>query len=230
MFHHFFVCGIEDIAHSIVEAGQYSLEFERKGHYLHMYVRFLRFCKEEFLCKVYVSRSGLLVKDIEGELGSLSRFLSAVSSEPDIVACSGVPLSFIETIDKSPLFKRSLQYPYRFDGFNLEKLMHKRSYSVFGRIDFFSVMRQLLVSLGGSLDEAWAVSSPELSKVIILVCLLLLVVIYHIGKTSFFLSGHSDWRSRCANSPYSVHRATFKLEADRKVFNSKLSTSRVSGC
>ena len=48
--------------------------------------------------------------------------------------------------------------------------MHKRSYSVFGRIDFFSVMRQLLVSLGGSLDEAWAVSSPELSKVIIPDC------------------------------------------------------------
>ena len=227
MFHHFFVCGIEDIAQSIIESGQYSLEFERKGHYLHMYVRFW---KEEFLCKVYVCRSGLLVKDIEGELGSLSRFMSAVSSEPDIVACSGVPLSFIETIDKSPMFKRSLQYPYRFDGFNLEKLMHKRSYSVFGRIDFFSVMRQLLVSLGGSLDEAWAVSSPELSKVIIPVRFASTRCHISYSQNVLLLSGHSDWRSRCANSPHFVYRATYKLEAYHRVFDSKLSTSRMSGC
>ena len=162
IFHHFFVCGLEDISTCVLESGRFSLEFERRGHYLEMHVRFW---KQETLCKVFVCRSGLFNKDIEGELGSLSRFLSAVSTEPDIVACSGCPLSFIQTVDKSPIFKHAVQFPYRFDNLKLEKLMHKKSFSVFGRIDFFSVMKQLLVSLGGSLEESWTLSTPELSKV-----------------------------------------------------------------
>ena len=43
--------------------------------------------------------------------------------------------------------------------------MHKSKYSVFGQIDFFSVLQALVVSLGGSLTEEWAMRSPELTKV-----------------------------------------------------------------
>ena len=63
---------------------------------------YARFWKERSLCEVYVCRSGLLIKDIEGKLGSLPRFMSVVSVDSDIVACSGVPVSFVQTIDKTP--------------------------------------------------------------------------------------------------------------------------------
>ena len=43
--------------------------------------------------------------------------------------------------------------------------MHKGSYSVFGKIDFFSVLQALLVSLGGSQTEDWVLESPELQRV-----------------------------------------------------------------
>ena len=148
----------------IIEHGQYSLEFEKRGLYVHLFVRFWHF---ECLCRVYVCRSGIANKNLEGELGSFSRLLSAISTEADVVAYSGCSQIFGETLDKSPFFKHGVQYPFRFDEFNLEKMMHKKSYSVFGRIDFFSVLRQLLVSLGGCLEEQWTISAPELSKVVI---------------------------------------------------------------
>ena len=53
----------------------------------------------------------------------------------------------------------------RFEHFSLSRLMHKTSYSVFGKIDFFSVLQALMASLGGSLLEDWVVRSPELTKV-----------------------------------------------------------------
>ena len=46
--------------------------------------------------------------------------------------------------------------------------MHKKGYSVFGKIDFFSVLQFIVVSLGNSLDLDWVLLSPELSKVGIL--------------------------------------------------------------
>ena len=153
---------MEDMSKHTIETGMFAVEFERKGHYYHLYIRFW---SDSVLSRVYVCRSGVANPDIEGRLGSLSRLLSAISTEPDIVACSGCPLSFIQTIDKSPYFSHAVQYPFRFDLFDLEKMMHKKSFSVLGRIDFFSVMRQLLVSLGGSLEETWTISTPELSKV-----------------------------------------------------------------
>ena len=38
-------------------------------------------------------------------------------------------------------------------------------YSVFGRIDFFSVLKYLVVSLGGSLDMDCVLLAPEIFKV-----------------------------------------------------------------
>ena len=43
--------------------------------------------------------------------------------------------------------------------------MHKRSYSVFGKIDFFSVLQAPLVSLGGSQAEDWVLEPTELQRV-----------------------------------------------------------------
>ena len=37
-------------------------------------------------------------------------------------------------------------------------MMRKPTYSVFGRIDFFSVLKSLLVSLGSAADGDWAIT------------------------------------------------------------------------
>ena len=117
MFHHLFVCGMDDISNTINGAGQYSLVFEKKA----IICPCTSACGRKTFRAKFTCSSALLDQDIEGELGSFARFLSAVSSEPDFVACSGVPHSFIQTFDKSAFFKRSVQYLYRFDNLNLDK-------------------------------------------------------------------------------------------------------------
>ena len=60
---------------------------------------------------------------------------------------------------------QGVQSCFRFEQLSLPTLMHKSKYSVFGQIDFFPVLQALMVSLGGSLTEEWAMRSPELTKV-----------------------------------------------------------------
>ena len=125
----------------------------------------IKFWKGSELCRVFVCRSSRLTTDVTGELGSLSRLLSAVSTKPGIVACSGCHPDLPRTIDESGYYNQGVQSCPRFEHFSLACLMHKTSYSVFGKIDFFSVLQALMVSLGGSLMEDWVIRSPELTKV-----------------------------------------------------------------
>ena len=118
-------------------------------------------------CTVVVCRSGLPSTDLIGELGSLARLFSVISTiSADIVTCSGCPSVLIRTIDEVPTSTSTVQSCFRFSQLNIStKFMHKSSYSVFGHIDFFSVLRGLVISLGGSLQEDWVQQSPELSRV-----------------------------------------------------------------
>ena len=122
----------------------------------------LRFWKGRELCRVTVCRSGLPSSDLVGELGSLARLFSVVSTKADIVACSGCPAELLRTIDEMPTTTRAVQ---SFSQLDLPHLMHKLSYSVFGHIDFFSVLKGLVISLGSSLREDWVQRSPELVRV-----------------------------------------------------------------
>ena len=125
----------------------------------------VRFWKGEELCRVLVCRNGLPSSELTGELGSVSRLLSVVSTRTDIVGCSGCPVDLLSTIDQSLFFTRGLQSCFRFEQVDLPRLMHKLNYSVFGHIDFFSVLNGLVISLGGSLTTDWIQRSPELTRV-----------------------------------------------------------------
>ena len=138
----------------------FAIEFEDRGPNRYMT---LRYWEGQNLHRVLICRSQLPATDLTGELGSLSRLLSVVSTKADIVACSGSSVDLLRTID--PLFSRAVQSCFRFDQLNLSKKMHKTSYSVFGHIDFFSVLRGLVISLGGSHSEDWYQRSPELVQV-----------------------------------------------------------------
>ena len=136
------------MAEQIAATQCFGLEYELVGVNRLMSVRFW---KGDSLCRVFVCRSGLPTPDLTGELGSLSRFLSVVSTKADVVACSGFPVELICTIDRCALFSRAVQSCFRFE--HLQTMMHKPTYRVFGRIDFFSVLKSLLVSLGSATGE-----------------------------------------------------------------------------
>ena len=91
--------------------------------------------------------------------------MAVFSTSPNIVSCSGSTLETIQIVDDSPINEHGLQRPLRFADFSIAKLMHKESYSVFGRIDFHSVLQYLIVFLGGCLDQDWTLLTPVLAKV-----------------------------------------------------------------
>ena len=153
---------MEDIAEQVTSEQCFALEFERQKAFRFMSVRFW---KGTELCRVFVCRSALPSADLTGELGCLACLLSVTSTRIDIVASSGEPAGLIQTLNQSPYFNRGIQTCFRFDSLDLPDLMHKQSYSVFGKIDFFSVLQALLVSLGNSQAETWALKSPNLSRV-----------------------------------------------------------------
>ena len=153
---------MHDIADHISSSQFVALEFEDEGASRFMS---LRSWKGQHLCRVVICRSGLPSTDLTGELGSLARLLSVVSTKADIVACYGSPSELIRTLDDFPTSSRAVQSCFRFSQLSLPKLMHKSSYSVFGHLDFFSVLRGLVISLGGSSQDDWVQRSPELAKV-----------------------------------------------------------------
>ena len=162
MFHHYFGCLLKDLSEQLLTTGQFALEFETSGQFRYAYIRFW---KGDSLVKVFMCRYGLQSPPLAGEMRVLSRVLSEVSTKPQLVACSGSPCDFIQTVDESGLFQRAIHSFFRFDTVDLQSIMQRDAYSVFARIDFFSVMQGLIVSLGGSLFLSWILECPELSKV-----------------------------------------------------------------
>ena len=167
LFHHIFVRLLDDLGQYIVAEGQFAIEFELKGLFLFMHVRFWR---DNQLCRVVLKRTGRTGGQTQAEKHLFSSLLGAISTRPSPVCASGCSLDFVQDLDESPLFTLGVQSFKRFDEVSLAKLMHKDNYSVFGRIDFFSTLKYLVVSLGGSLDMECVLLSPELSKVRALHC------------------------------------------------------------
>ena len=81
------------------------------------------------------------------------------------LCCGGADSDFIKALDRDPTRKAGVQYPFCLSPVQVEKLMHKPSFSVMGKIDVFSMLRTLLVRLSGMLDEPWLQSTPHLRKV-----------------------------------------------------------------
>ena len=151
-----------DIADQVTAEQCFGIEYEDNG--LNRFLT-VRFWKGQSLCRVLICRSGLPASGISGELGSLARLLSVVSTRADVVACSGVPVELLQTLDQSPHFVRGVQSCFRFEQLSLSKLMQKTSYNVFGHIDFVSVLKALMISLGNSLSEDWMQRSSTLTQV-----------------------------------------------------------------
>ena len=95
VFQHVFNCAMSDIADHISTSQCFALEFEDEGASRFMS---LRYWKGQHLCRVVICHSGLPTTDLTGELVSLTRILSAVSTKADIVACFGCPPDLVRTL------------------------------------------------------------------------------------------------------------------------------------
>ena len=162
IFHHIFLCGISDIAYQVKATGQYSLEFETQGTYSFVSIRFW---KGESLNVVRLLRYRTASEPAAGFLLALSRLLSAISAQPQIVSVSGCPAELIPLLERSCFFQKGIEYPFRFDALSLLSMMHERWGSVFGSISFFSQLKFLITFLDGCGGQPWAALMPEFVRV-----------------------------------------------------------------
>ena len=101
---------------------------------------------------------------VKGNVSMIGQLLSVVSMGPTIVRCGGADSDLIKALDRDPTRKAGVQYPFSLNPVQVEKLMHKPSFSVMGKIDMFSMLRTLLVHLSAMLDEPWVQSTRYLRK------------------------------------------------------------------
>ena len=157
-----FVELVTDIATQINANGEYSVEFACNDVYM---LAFVRFWRGDELCRVFLKRTGRLQAPTEADICLISYIMGAFSTSPRLISCTGCSMRTIELLDVSPYSTFSVQSPPRFEELSLPQLMHRKSQSVFGRVDFFSTLRYLVTSLGGCLELGWALLSPQLSRV-----------------------------------------------------------------
>ena len=112
IFHQFFVYLLKDLGHHLLTTGQFALGFEEVGQFKRV---FIRFWKDDSLVKAFSCRYCLQSPPLADEMKSLSKILSAVSIKPHMVAVSGCPSDFIQTVDDSGAFQHTLQSPFRFE-------------------------------------------------------------------------------------------------------------------
>ena len=162
LFHHIFQQIIPHLGNEILTSGQYAVEFEPQGVFLQLYVRFW---KGDRLCRVYLARTGRTTGQTSAEIRLVATLLAGISCEAELVCCSGATHGLVQLLDRTTFRRHGVQRPTLFDEIAIKKLMHKDSYSVFGRIDFFSVMQYLVICLSGTLQMEWTLFTPELTKV-----------------------------------------------------------------
>ena len=132
----------------------------------------MRFWKNDSLVRVLLCRFSCIGEYPKGHVGSLARILSAFSTRPSLVGCSGCPLDLLELLMKSKLFEKGIVRPFRFESVKFTTLLPNPTPCVFGNINFYSVIQYLVVFLGGARQQPWLVESPELLKVVYIFFLL----------------------------------------------------------
>ena len=146
----------------IAREGAFSIEF-----FVESRRRTLSLCfweDKRFLC-LPMLHCGRNVPPTKSYIDLVSRLLSAISGDATIICCGGSSADFLKVLDKSPAQKAGVQYPFSLTPVQFERLLHKPSFSVMGRVDMCSMLRALLLRLNGLLDERWVQSTQYLRMV-----------------------------------------------------------------
>ena len=162
LLHHCFVRLLKHLAAILGREKVYSLEFQSTTTRRNLS---FSFWEGRELVTMTIAHCGRDVPVMKSTVLLSSELLSAMSTEPRIVCCGGSSLEFIKALDKAPSQKAGIQYPFSLSPMHVEKLMHKPSFGVMGKIDMFSMLRTLLIRLAGLLDERWTQSLQYFRKV-----------------------------------------------------------------
>ena len=95
----------------------------------------------------------------------MSRLLNAISGDATISCCGGSSADFVKVLDMSLDREADVQYPFTLTPLQFERLLHKPTFNVMGRIDICSMLRALLLRLNGLLDERLVQSTQYFRKV-----------------------------------------------------------------
>ena len=156
LLHHCFVRLLKHLAAILGREEVYSLEFQITTTRRNLSITFW---EGRELVTMTIAHCGRDVPVMKSTVLLCSQLLSAVSTEQRIICCGGSSLEFIKALDKAPSQKSGIQYPFSLSPMHVEKLMHKPSFRVMGKIDMFSMLRALLIRLSGLLDENWTQST-----------------------------------------------------------------------
>ena len=156
LLHQLFLELVKHVSSVIAREGAYSIEF-----FVDSRRRTLSLCFWEgkrFLC-LPMLHCGRDVPPTKSYIDLVSRLLSSISGDATIICCGGSSADFVKVLDKSPGRKAGVQYPFSLTPVQFERLLHKPSFSVMGRIDMCSMLRALLLRFNGLLDERWVQST-----------------------------------------------------------------------
>ena len=160
--HHCFGVLLKHIAVVLEREKVYSLEFTTTSVRRKLSISFW---DERDLVTMAIAQCGREFPSVKISVLLCSQLLRAISLGPTIICCAGGSADFLKALDNAPNQKVGLQYPFNLLPVQIEKLMHKPSFSVMGKIDMFSMVRTLLVRLSGLLDEKWTQSTQYFRKV-----------------------------------------------------------------
>ena len=162
LLHHCFVVSLKHIAVVLDREKVYSLEFTTTSVRRKLSISFWE--GKDLVTKT-IAQCGRDVPSVKSSVLLCSQLLNAFSLDHIIICCGGGSADFNKALDKAPSQKAGIQYPFNFLPLQVEKLIHKPSFSVMGKIHMFSMVRTLLVRLFGLLDEKWTQSTLCFRKV-----------------------------------------------------------------
>ena len=93
LFHQLFMQMLDDLVQYVVANGYYAIEFQQKGAFLFIHLRFWR---ENQLCGVLIKRTGRVGRLVKAEVGLLGSLLAAISTRPSLVCCNGSFLDLVQ--------------------------------------------------------------------------------------------------------------------------------------
>ena len=133
-----------------------------------------------------------------GYIELMSRVLSAISADATVICCGGSSAKFVKFSDNFGR-KTGVQYPLTLllrSQESFERLLHKPSFSLMGRIDMGSMLRTFLLRLSGLLHERWEHSTQFFRRVRIRTNFLLSPWEYIFGMIFSCFVGLGKWKIR----------------------------------
>ena len=159
ILHQLFMELMRHIADVIGREGVFSLELYSSAVRRSFSLCFL---EAKNLVMMALTHCGRDVPVVKGNASMVGQLLSVVSTGPTFLCCGDADSDSFKALDRDPTLKAGVQYPFSLNPVQVEKLMHKSSFSVMGKIDMFSMLRTLLVRLSRMLDEPWVQSTRYL--------------------------------------------------------------------